>query len=156
MVKGFSMSLSIISTKYMDDILGMCPLFLLIVIDKLQVLVSSKNNKLLLWSTSVAFDSMRKYFPKTTTWSSNGATTKYNTGLVAKGYSRVHGLDYNETLAPIARMDSIRLVFTIATLKKWELHHMDVNISFIHGDLEDEIYMRQPEGCTECSSLFAN
>ena len=63
-----------------------------------------------------------------------------------KGYSQVQGLDYNETFAPVARMDSIRLVLAIAASRRWEVHHMDVKISFLHGDLEEEIYMKQPEG----------
>ena len=82
-----------------------------------------------------------------------GSTTKYKAQLVAKGYSQVHGLDYNETFAPVARMDSIRLVLAIVASKKWEAHHMDVKGSFLHGDLEEEIYMRQLEGYTEDSSL---
>ena len=59
-----------------------------------------------------------------------------------KGYSQVHRMEYNETFAPIKIMDSTRLVLDIATLKRWEVHHMDVNSSFLHGDIEEEIYMR--------------
>ena len=65
--------------------------------------------------------------------------------MVAKGYSHVQGLDYNETFALIERMDSIRLVLTVATSKRWEVHHMDVKSAFLHGDLKEEIYMKQPE-----------
>ena len=65
------------------------------------------------------------------------------------GYLQVHGMDYNETFANVARMDSIRLVFIIAASKRWEVHHMDVKSSFLHGDLEEEIYMRQAKGYTE-------
>ena len=53
-------------------------------------------------------------------------------------------------------MGSIRRVFAIVYLDKWEVYHMDVKISFLHGDLEEEIYMRQPEGYTEDSSLVSN
>ena len=52
-------------------------------------------------------------------------------------------MDYNETFTHVARMDSIRLVLAIATSKKWEVHHMDVKSSFLHGDLEEEINMKQ-------------
>ena len=69
---------------------------------------------------------------------SDGSTTKYKAQLVAKGYSQVHGLDYNETFAPIARMDSIRMVLFIEVSKQWEGHHMDVKSTFLHGDLEEE------------------
>ena len=58
---------------------------------------------------------------------------------MAKGYLQVHGLEYNEKFIPITRMDSIRLFFSIAALKKWEVHHMDVKSSFLHHNLKEEI-----------------
>ena len=58
---------------------------------------------------------------------------------MAKGYSQVQGLDYNETFSPVARMDSIRLVLVVAASKRWEVHHMDVKSAAIHGDLKEEI-----------------
>ena len=70
-----------------------------------------------------------------------------------KGYSQVQGLDYNETFAPVARMDSIRLVLAIVSSKRWELHHIDVKSSLLHGDLEEEIYMKQLEGFIDDPSL---
>ena len=72
---------------------------------------------------------------------------------MAKGYSQVHGMDYNETFSLVARMDSIRLVLAIATLNRWDVHHMDVKSAFLHGELEEDIYMRQPKGYIEDSSL---
>ena len=72
----------------------------------------------------------------------DGTTTKYKARLVAKGYSQVHRMEYNDTFFPITRMDSTRLVLDIATTKRWEVHHMDVKSSFLHGDIEEEIYMR--------------
>ena len=73
--------------------------------------------------------------------------------MVAKGYSQVQGLNYSETLALVARMDSIRLVLAVAASKRWEVHHMDVKSAFLHGDLKEEIYMKQPKGYIEDSSL---
>ena len=73
--------------------------------------------------------------------------------LVSKFLSQVQGIDYNDTFAPVAKMDSIRLVFSIAASKQWEAHHMDVKSAFLHGDLEEEIYMKQPNGYIEDSSL---
>ena len=69
--------------------------------------------------------------------------------MVAKGYSQVQGLDYNETFVVVARMESIILFLAVATSKRWEVHHMDVKISFLHGDLKEEIYMKKPEGFIE-------
>ena len=84
---------------------------------------------------------------------SDVTTTKYKARLVAKGYSQVQGLDYNETFAQVARMDSIRLVLAVATSKRWEVHHMDVKSSFLHSDLKEDIYMKQPEGYIAYPSL---
>ena len=71
---------------------------------------------------------------------------KYKEILLAKVYSQVQGIDYNETFAPVAKMDSIRLALTITTSKQWEVHHMDVKCDFLNGDLTEEIYMQKPKG----------
>ena len=55
-------------------------------------------------------------------------------------------MDYHETFAPVAKMDSIRLVLAIFASKHWEVHHMDVKSAFLHGDIHEEIYMNHPEG----------
>ena len=72
---------------------------------------------------------------------------------MAKGYSQVQGLDYNETFTLVARMDSIKLVLAVAASKRWEVHHMDVKSAFLHGDLKEEIYMKQPEVFIDDPSL---
>ena len=73
--------------------------------------------------------------------SADGSPLKYKARLVAKVYSQVHGIDYNEAFAPVANMDCIRLALAIAASKQWELHHMDVKCDFLNGDLTEEIYM---------------
>ena len=55
-------------------------------------------------------------------------------------------MDYHETFASVAKMDSIRLVLAISASKHWEVHHVDVKSAFLHGDLHEEMYMKQPEG----------
>ena len=54
---------------------------------------------------------------------------------MAKGYYQVHGIDYTETFALVAKMDSIRLVLALTASKCWEVHHMDVKSAFLHGEL---------------------
>ena len=71
---------------------------------------------------------------------------KYNEILVSKGYSQVHGIDYNKTFAPMAKMDSIRLALAIAASKQWEVNHMDVKCDFLNGDPTEYIYMQKPQG----------
>ena len=78
---------------------------------------------------------------------------KYNEILVAKGYSQVHGIDYNETFAPVVKMDSIRIALAIAASKQWEVHHMDVKCAFLNGDITKDIYMQKPEGFVSNPSL---
>ena len=66
----------------------------------------------------------------------------------------MHGIDSDDTFTPVAKMDSIRLALSIANAKGWEVHQMDVKNEFLHGDLSDEIYMVQPQGFMQDSSLF--
>jgi hypothetical protein len=56
----------------------------------------------------------------------------------------VHDIDYDETFAPLAKMDSIHLALSIVASKGWEVHQMDVKNAFLHGDLSKDIYMEQP------------
>jgi hypothetical protein len=79
--------------------------------------------------------------------------SRYKARLVSKGFQQVHGIDYDETFALVVKMDSIRLALSITTSKGWEVHHMDVNNEFIHGDLSKEIYMDHPQGFMQDSSL---
>ena len=64
---------------------------------------------------------------------------KYKAILVSKVFYQVQGVDYTETFAPVAKMDSMRLVLAIAASKCWEVHHMDVKCAFLHGELHEEI-----------------
>ena len=74
--------------------------------------------------------------------SADGYNIKYNANLVSKGFSQFQVVDYTETFALVAKMDSIRLVLAIVASKRWEVHHMDVKSDFIHGDLHEEFYMQ--------------
>jgi hypothetical protein len=65
----------------------------------------------------------------------DGDIRKYKDRLVAKGYSQVHGIDYIETFAPVAKMDSIRLVLAITASRRWEVHHMH----YIHEPIHDRV-----------------
>ena len=73
--------------------------------------------------------------------------------MVTKGFSKVEGLDYSEIFAPVAKMNFILLVISIAASHKWTAHQMDVKCAFLHGDMQEEIYMEQPLGFIQDSSL---
>ncbi|RVX19815.1 Retrovirus-related Pol polyprotein from transposon TNT 1-94 [Vitis vinifera] len=76
----------------------------------------------------------------------DGSIDKYKARLVIKGYRQTEGLDYFDTYSPVTRINSIRMVFAIAALRNLEIHQMDVKTAFLNGDLDEEIYMEQPEG----------
>jgi hypothetical protein len=83
----------------------------------------------------------------------DGQINRYKARLVTKGFQQVHGVDYDDTFAPIANMDSIRLALSIAVAKGWEVHQMDVKNAFLHSDLSEDIYMEEPLGFMQDSSL---
>ena len=70
----------------------------------------------------------------------------YKARLVAKKYTEVQGIDYEETFSLVARYESIRYLLAHATLQDWEIEAMDVKLAYLHGVLEEENYMEQPEG----------
>ena len=70
----------------------------------------------------------------------------YKVRLVAKGYTQVQGIDYEETFSPVARYKSIRYLLAHAALQDWEIEAMDVKLAYLHRVLKEEIYMEQPEG----------
>lgn len=76
----------------------------------------------------------------------DGSIEKYKARLVIKGYRQKEGLDYFDTYSPVTRITSIRLVLAIAAIRNLQIHQMDVKTAFLNGDLEEEIYMEQPEG----------
>jgi hypothetical protein len=63
-----------------------------------------------------------------------------------KGYSQVEGVDFGEIFSPVAKLNSIRVLMSLAATFDLEIEKMDVKTTFLHGDLEEEIYMNQPEG----------
>ncbi|KAF5464189.1 hypothetical protein F2P56_014283 [Juglans regia] len=69
--------------------------------------------------------------------------------LVAKGFSKVDGVDFSETLSPVVKPTTIIMVLTLATVKNWTLHQLDVKNVFLYGCLNTPIYMHQPLGYTD-------
>ncbi|KAA0026211.1 reverse transcriptase [Cucumis melo var. makuwa] len=71
---------------------------------------------------------------------------RYKARLVAKGYSQRKGIDYDEVFAPIARLETIRLLIALAAQNNWKIFQMDVKLAFLKGYLEEEVYLEQPPG----------
>ena len=76
----------------------------------------------------------------------DGSIERYKARIVAQGYAQKPHLDYTETFAPVAKFNSLRTVIALAAMEDMELDSMDVSSAFLNGDLDEEIYMKQPEG----------
>ena len=76
----------------------------------------------------------------------DGTIERYKARLVAQGFSQQPGLDYEETFCPVIRYESLRSLIAIAAQKDLQLHQLDVTTAFLNGQLEEEIFMKQPEG----------
>ena len=79
----------------------------------------------------------------------DGEISRYKARLVAQGFSQQEGVDYDDTYAPVAKYSSIRTVLAIANELNLEVHQMDVKTAFLNGDIDTDIYMKQPEGFAE-------
>ena len=79
----------------------------------------------------------------------DGHVTRNKARLVCKGYAQVEGIDFEETYAPVARMESIRMILAYASSKNIKVYQMDVKSAFLNGELEEEVYIEQPEGFAE-------
>ena len=77
---------------------------------------------------------------------SNGTVEQYKARFVILGNHQIEGIDYNEMFAPVKKMVRVRTFLAVAAAQKWEIHQMDVHNAFLHGDLQEEVYMKRPLG----------
>ncbi|KAH9296619.1 hypothetical protein KI387_040207, partial [Taxus chinensis] len=75
-----------------------------------------------------------------------GEVTRNKERLVCKGYAQVEGVDFDETFVHVARMEAIRLFLAYATYKGFKVYQMDVKSTFLNGNLNEEVYIEQPDG----------
>ncbi|CAI9787682.1 unnamed protein product [Fraxinus pennsylvanica] len=81
-----------------------------------------------------------------TKYNEHGELEKHKARLVAKGYTQKHGIDYTEVYAPVARMETVRMVVALAAQRNWKIFQLDVKSTFLHGELDEDIYVEQPKG----------
>jgi hypothetical protein len=75
-----------------------------------------------------------------------GNVARYKARLCAQGFTQEEGIDYDETYAPVAKLNSLRTLFTVAAKDELLVWHFDVETAFLHGELDKELFMEQPEG----------
>jgi len=75
-----------------------------------------------------------------------GRVEKYKARLVAKAYTQKYGINYMEVFAPVDRLDTVSVLLVVATHNVWEVFQLDVKSAFMHGEIQEKIYVHQPAG----------
>lgn len=111
-----------------------------------ELVAISKNHTWDLVTSLVGWSIIGTWWVYKIKYHANGSIEKFKARLVVQGYGQREGIDYKETFAPITKMTTIRSVVAIAASYGWPLYQYDVKIAFLNGDIQEEVYVRQPFG----------
>ena len=84
-----------------------------------------------------------------------GQVTRYKARLVAQGFRQIAGVNYNHTFAPVSKHNTLRTLLAAAAHHDMHILQMDITTAFLHGDLEEDIYIAQPKGYHQGDSTFS-
>ena len=76
----------------------------------------------------------------------NGAIERFKATFVVRGFNQIKDKDYKHTFSPVAKLPTVRVLIALATTKGWPIHQLDINNAFLHGTLDEEVYIIPPEG----------
>ena len=105
-----------------------------------------RNNTWVLVSSTYASHIVQSKWIFRTKFKVDGSLDKYKARLVAKGFQQTPGIDFFETFSPVVKASTIRIIFTLAVTKGWDIQQIDVNNAFMNGDLHEDVFISQPEG----------
>ena len=76
----------------------------------------------------------------------DGTSARHKACLVARRFTQAYGIDYTKTFSPVVRLNSVRVLLSLAVNQAWSLQQLDVSIAFLYGDLVEQVFMKQPPG----------